>query len=129
LGASNVGSGTLTVTATGANSITQTGAIVQAAAAGGGGFTTRAGGGTLAKPGKDLPGGGGPEKTRGNHNCGTRGNADRRGGTDRGQRHADGDGDGGEQHHADRCDRAGGCGGGGEFHHRCWGDHADQRGQ
>src|SRR5262249_30120416 len=40
LGASNVGSGTLTVTATGANSITQTGAIVQAAGAGAASFTT-----------------------------------------------------------------------------------------
>ena len=41
LGASSVGSGTFAVTASGANSITQTGAIVQAAGAGAASFTTR----------------------------------------------------------------------------------------
>ena len=43
LGASSVGKGTLSVIATGANSITQTGAITQAAAAGTATFTTGAG--------------------------------------------------------------------------------------
>ncbi len=47
LGASSVGSGTLAVTATGANTITQTGAIVQAAGAGAASFTTGAGAITL----------------------------------------------------------------------------------
>ena len=42
LGASSVGSGTLAVTASGANTITQTGPIVQAAGAGAASFNTGA---------------------------------------------------------------------------------------
>ena len=56
LGASSVGSGTLTVTATGANAITQTGAIVQAAGAGGASFTTGGAAITLANAGNDFTG-------------------------------------------------------------------------
>ena len=47
LGTSSVGSGTLAVTASGANAITQTGPIVQAAGAGAASFTTGAGAITL----------------------------------------------------------------------------------
>src|SRR5690606_15864949 len=56
LGASNVGSGTFAVNATGANTITQTGAIVQAAAAGTATFTTGAAAITLTNAGNDFTG-------------------------------------------------------------------------
>src|SRR5262249_57781831 len=67
LGASTVGSGTLTVTATGANSITQTGAIVQAAAAGAAGHTTRARGIPPTNRGQDTHGHGAAAHTRTQH--------------------------------------------------------------
>jgi len=56
LGASSVGSGTLKVTATGANPITQTGAITQQAKAGAATFTTGAGAITLNDPDNDFTG-------------------------------------------------------------------------
>ena len=56
LGASTVGTGTLTVNATGANTITQTGAIVQAAGAGAASFTTGAGAITLNTATNDFTG-------------------------------------------------------------------------
>ena len=56
LGASTVGSGTLTVNATGANSITQTGAIKQAAGAGAAKFTTGAGAIALTNAANDFTG-------------------------------------------------------------------------
>ena len=56
VGASSVGSGTLAVKASGANSITQTGPIVQAAGAGGASFTTGGAAITLANAGNDFTG-------------------------------------------------------------------------
>jgi filamentous hemagglutinin family protein len=56
LGTSSVGSGALTVTATGANNITQTGALVQAAGAGTASFSTGAGAVTLTNAGNDFTG-------------------------------------------------------------------------
>jgi len=56
LGTSSVGTGTLTVTATGANTITQTGAITQVAAAGAASFTTGAGPITLTNAANNFTG-------------------------------------------------------------------------
>ena len=56
LGTSNLGSGTLSVTATGANSITQTGAIMQAPGSGAASFTTGGEVITLTNAGNDFTG-------------------------------------------------------------------------
>jgi len=66
LGTSSVGTGTLTVTATGANTITQTGAITQVAAAGAASFTTGAGPITLTNAGQQLHRCGEPDNTGAN---------------------------------------------------------------